>query len=323
MNILKGKKVLITGGAGFIGSNLCEHFVRENEVICLDNLSNSFEENITHLKNLPNFSFIKGDIRDEELVNEILSDGMYVFHNAALGSVSRSVENPLNTNTHNIDGFLNVLNAARLNNVERFIYASSSSTYGDHPGLPKVEDKIGNPISPYAVTKLCNELYANTFHRSYGTPVIGLRYFNVFGKNQNPRGAYAAAIPRFVEAYINNSEITIFGDGEQTRDFTHIENVIQAIECAATSSNSDIFGNVFNIAFGSRISLNDLIALIKEAGEELGLKNSFEIKYGEPRVGDIRDSFASIEKAKSLLNYSPNISLKEGLRKLIALKISE
>ena len=318
MNKLSGKKVLVTGGAGFIGSNVCHHFVQENEVVCLDNLSTGFEKNIESLTSHPNFTFINGDIRDEELCNSILTEGMYVFHNAALGSVSRSVEDPLNTNSNNIDGFLNVLNAARLNNAERFIYASSSSTYGDHPDLPKVEEKIGNPISPYAVTKLCNELYAGTFHKTYNTPVIGLRYFNVFGKNQNPDGAYAAAIPRFVEAFLTNSPITVFGDGEQTRDFTHVENVIHAIECAATSSNDSIFGEVFNIAYGSRISLNGLIALIEEAGNELGVQNKFKIEYSDPRVGDIRDSFASIDKAKSRLQYAPKISLKEGLGKLIS-----
>lgn len=315
---IKDKTIVVTGGAGFIGSNLCDYFVKNNQVIALDNLSTGRLTNLKHLKSLPNFQFIEGDIADTEFCNDVIPEKAFITHNAALGSVSRSIEKPLNTNHHNITAFLNVLETARLKKATKFVYASSSSTYGDHEALPKIEQNIGAPLSPYAVTKLANELYAKVYHNIYNFPIIGLRYFNVFGQNQDPSGPYAAVIPRFLNAMMNGEPITIFGDGEQTRDFTHVSNVISAIQQAFLSTNEAAYGEVFNIAFGARISLNSLVEIIQRLLMDSGkITVPVNVKYLPPRIGDIRNSFASIEKAKSMLGYHPETSLEEGLKILI------
>ena len=312
--MLEGKKILVTGGAGFIGSNLCEFLVQDNEVICVDNLITGKKENIHHLLDNPRFEFLEMDIRDFEACQKAVKGIDIIFHQAALGSVPRSIKTPLNTNEHNITGFLNVLEAARQEEVKRFVYASSSSTYGDHAQLPKVEDVIGNPLSPYAVTKFVNELYAGVYAKLYGIETVGLRYFNVFGRRQDPNGAYAAVIPRFIKSLKHNEPITINGDGEQTRDFTYIENVIQANVLAASTQNKASLNTVYNIAFGSSIYLNGLIEIIKDGFEKNGMKSgSFQVEYGPKRVGDIEHSFASIEKAKEFLGYEPQFSLEEGI----------
>jgi len=312
--MLKGKKILITGGAGFIGSNLCDHFLIHNEVLCVDNLITGKKENIQHLMGHPNFRFEELDIRDYEVCLKITTGIDVIFHEAALGSVPRSIKTPLNTNAHNVTGFLNMLEAARQNDVSRIIFATSSSTYGDHPNLPKIENAIGTPLSPYAVTKQVNELYASVYSRLYNMEIIGLRYFNVYGKRQDPDGAYAAVIPRFIKQMNSGEPITINGDGEQTRDFTFIQDVIQANERAATVKDQKALNTVCNVAFGQRISLNSLVRKIKDNLEKLNLnKADIEIKYGPKRIGDIEHSYASIEKAKTLLNYQPQFSLEEGI----------
>jgi len=317
--MLKHKKILVTGGAGFIGSNLCEYFLKEdNEVICLDNFLTGKRENITGFIKLKNFCLIEGDIRNPKDCANAAKDVDYVFHQAALGSVPRSIENPEPTNDINIGGFLNMLIASRDAKVKRFIYASSSSVYGDNPALPKVEANIGKPLSPYAVTKQVNELYAKVFADLYGMEVIGLRYFNVFGQRQDPDGAYAAAIPKFIRLLLKGETPVIFGNGEQSRDFTYISNVVHANECAALTENSKALNTVFNIAYGSRISLNDLYSLLTENLSKFK-KEIKDIKpdYVSERKGDIKDSLASIEKAKTLLGYRPDCDVKSGLERSI------
>lgn len=316
MTPLSGKKVLVTGGAGFVGSNLCDHFVKSNnEVYCLDDLSTGKKENIEHLMDLPNFHFIKGDIRDYKTCNELTSKVEIVFHQAALGSVPRSIDNPLLTHSVNNTGFLNMLEAARQNKVERFIYAASSSTYGDSKELPKVEDNIGKPLSPYAVTKLSNELYARIYADLYGIKVIGLRYFNVFGRKQDPNGAYAAAIPKFIKLLLEGNSPVINGDGSQSRDFTYIDNVIQINALAASTQNSEAFNQVYNVAFGKQTNLNDLLDLInKELAFYKPDVTNIKPSYGSERVGDVKHSHADISKAKRLLNYQPKYSLTDGMK---------
>lgn len=317
--MLKHKKILVTGGAGFIGSNLCESFLKQdNEVICLDNFLTGKRENITGFIKLKNFSLIEGDIRNPKDCAIAAKDVDYVFHQAALGSVPRSIENPSPTNDINIGGFLNMLLASRDAKVRRFIYASSSSVYGDNPALPKVEANIGKPLSPYAVTKQVNELYAKVFADLYGMEIIGLRYFNVFGQRQDPDGAYAAAIPKFIRLLLKGETPVIFGNGEQSRDFTYISNVVHANECAALAENPKALNTVFNIAYGSRISLNDLYSLLTE-NLSIFKKEIKDIKpdYVSERKGDIKDSLASIEKAKTLLGYNPNCDVKSGLERSI------
>jgi UDP-N-acetylglucosamine/UDP-N-acetylgalactosamine 4-epimerase len=315
---IKGKTILITGGAGFIGSNLSEHFLEHNTVRCLDNLSTGYKRNIEHLLSNPKFAFIEADIVSLEACLEATKDCDIIYHQAALGSVPRSIAEPVNTNANNITGFLNVLEAARLNKVKRFIYAASSSTYGDSVELPKLEDNIGRPLSPYAVTKYVNELYASVYSGLYGIETIGLRYFNVFGKRQDPDGAYAAVIPKFVDLMLQNQSPTINGDGEQTRDFTHIENVILANELSGLTSSSDALNQVYNVACGESISLNDLFITIKESLKEFNpaVSNLVPV-HGPNRVGDIRDSLAAIEKAKIKLGYTPEMKLKDGIEKSI------
>ena len=316
---LSKKKVLITGGAGFIGSNLCTSFLEAgNEVICLDNLSTGFRSNIEHLLGLPGFSFVEGDIRDYNTCAELISGVDLVLHQAALGSVPRSIKDPITSNSVNVDGFLNILQAAREKGLDRVVYAASSRAYGDSKELPKVEEHIGMPISPYAVTKYVNELYAHVFANLFGLKIIGLRYFNVFGRKQTPDGAYAAAIPKFVKALINHKSPTIHGDGLQTRDFTYIDNVIQINHLAAQTNNPDAFNNVYNVACGERTSLLDLIGVIKESLSKFDPKISeIQVEHGPPREGDVRDSLADISKAKELLGYQPEYSLNEGIREAI------
>ena len=312
-------KILVTGGAGFIGSNLVEYFLSNNyQVVCLDNLSTGKFDNISDFISLSNFEWMEGDIRDLEVCRQAVLGCDYVLHQAALGSVPRSIHDPVQTNSVNISGFLNILTAARDAKVKRMVYAASSSTYGDSVALPKVEDNIGNPLSPYAVTKLVNELYADVFHKLYGMSVVGLRYFNVFGRRQDPNGAYAAVIPKFVHSFLSNQEIVINGNGEHSRDFTYIDNVILANVCALNAAENDVSGEVFNVAFGRQTSLNEML-------QEMSLLFSKRfpnaapsgITYGPERVGDIPHSWASIEKAKNKMNYQPTHDFKRGLEEAI------
>lgn len=309
-------RILITGGAGFIGSNLCDYFIEKGyEIICLDNLSTGFYSNITHLIEHPNFKFIEGDITDLAICKEAIKGCQYVLHQAALGSVPRSINDPITTNKVNINGFLNMLVAAKDENIKRFIFAASSSTYGDSKASPKIEDQIGKPLSPYAITKYVNELYADVFHKTYGLNYIGLRYFNVFGKRQTPNGAYAAVIPKFVSQFIDGEAPVINGDGSFSRDFTYIKNVIHMNEMAMTTENSEALNQIYNTAFGETTSLSELVNLLKE--ELTNYDENIETIdpiYGPERLGDIPHSLASIEKARLLLNYSPQYSLKDGVK---------
>ncbi|MBN9294964.1 MAG: SDR family oxidoreductase [Flavobacteriia bacterium] len=312
-------KILITGGAGFIGSNLCDHFISKGyEVVCLDNLSTGFYENIKHLKGHPDFTFIEGDIRDPDVCKNAVSGCEYVLHQAALGSVPRSINDPITTNDVNIGGFLNMLVAAKDEKVKRFIFAASSSTYGDSKISPKEEDKIGKPLSPYAITKYVNELYADVFHKTYGLDYIGLRYFNVFGQRQTPDGAYAAVIPKFVSQFMNGEAPVINGDGSFSRDFTYIKNVIHMNERALQTNNPKALNQIYNTAFGTTTSLNELVELLKQelSHYDENIKNIAPV-YGPERKGDIPHSLASIDKAKTLLEYDPAYSIKDGIQESI------
>ncbi len=313
------KNILITGGAGFIGSNLCEYFVGQgNNVVCLDNFATGHRHNIAHLLDKPNFKLIEGDIRNASDCEKAISGMDYVLHQAALGSVPRSINDPVTSNDVNVSGFLNMLVAARDAKVKRFVYAASSSTYGDSEALPKVEDKIGKPLSPYAITKYVNELYAEIFSRTYGIETIGLRYFNVFGRKQDPNGAYAAVIPKFVMQLMQHESPIINGDGNFSRDFTYIDNVVQMNELAMTTQNPEAVNTVYNTAYGDRNTLNDLVRYLKEYLSEFDSKiGDVEIIYGPNRAGDIPHSLASIDKAKALLNYDPKFSIKEGLHEAV------
>jgi len=327
---------LITGVAGFIGSNLLEKLLTLNQkVIGIDNFETGYQhnidqaiqdaENISGVRSLDkNFSFIKGDIRELEDCQKACENVDYVLHQAALGSVPRSIEDPIRTNKANIDGFLNMLVAAKDAKVRRFVYAASSSTYGDHPALPKVEDKIGNPLSPYAVTKLVNELYAQVFARTYDFNTIGLRYFNIFGKRQDPNGAYAAVIPKWTEAIIKGKDVFINGDGETSRDFCYIENTIQMNLLAATTENPEAANQVYNVALNDRTSLNDLYQMI----EEILVNKIDELERKEPikrgfRAGDVRHSQADISKAQAMLNYSPTYKIEHGMEESMEWYISQ
>lgn len=312
---IKNSKILVTGGAGFIGSNLCESLLEsDNSVVCLDNFATGKRENIQHLLKYPKFQLLEGDIRNLNNCKNACDGVEFVLHQAALGSVPRSIEDPITTNDVNNSGFLNMLVAARDAKVKRFIYAASSSTYGDSKGLPKVEDVIGKPLSPYAITKYVNELYADIFQKTYGLDTIGLRYFNVFGRKQDPNGAYAAVIPKFVMQFMKYESPVINGDGEFSRDFTYIDNVIQMNLLAISTTNKEAINQVYNVAFGERTTLNELVSTLR-----LKLSNFDEriadvaIKYGPTRVGDIPHSLASIEKAKELLGYNPQYSIEQGL----------
>lgn len=311
--------ILITGGAGFIGSNLCEYFLsKKYKVVCLDNFATGHRHNVKLFMNDPNFTLIEGDIRNLVDCQNAVKGVDYVLHEAALGSVPRSIIDPVTTNDVNVSGFLNMLVASRDAKVKRFIYAASSSTYGDSVGLPKVEDVIGKPLSPYAITKYVNELYAEIFSRTYGLETIGLRYFNVFGRKQDPNGAYAAVIPKFVMQLMQLESPIINGDGNYSRDFTYIDNVIQMNELAMTTNNADAINTVYNTAFGDRTTLNDLLKYLKEYLSKYDSRiANVEVIHGPNRAGDIPHSLASIDKAKSLLNYNPKYSMQEGLKEAV------
>jgi UDP-N-acetylglucosamine 4-epimerase len=320
MNItLSNKKILVTGGAGFIGSNICSALLEmNNEVICLDNFATGKRENLSAFINHKNFTLIEGDIRKLEDCISATKGVDYVLHQAALGSVPRSIKDPITSNEVNVGGFLNMLVASRDNNVKRFVYAASSSTYGDSESLPKVEDVIGRPLSPYAITKYVNELYADIFSKTYGLETIGLRYFNVFGRKQDPNGAYAAVIPKFVSQLMNLESPTINGDGNYSRDFTYIDNVLQANFLSLVADKKAI-NTVYNVAFGDRNTLNDLMGYLKEFLSEFNPKiKDIKVIYGDNRQGDIPHSHASINKAKELLNYSPQFSLQKGLKEAVS-----
>ena len=316
---LSEKKILVTGGAGFIGSNLIEVLLeKRNRIVCLDNFATGKRENLTAFLNNTNFTLIEGDIRNLEDCKKAVAGVDCVLHQAALGSVPRSISDPIATDGVNIGGFLNMLVASRDAGVKRFVYAASSSTYGNSKSLPKVEDVIGKPLSPYAITKYVNELYADTFYRTYGFETIGLRYFNVFGRKQDPNGAYAAVIPKFVNQLINYESPVINGDGEYSRDFTYIDNVIQMNLLALTSENPEAINQVYNTAFGQRATLNDLVISLKNYLGEYDPKiKEVQIIYGPNRIGDIPHSMASIEKAQKLLNYQPQFSLQNGLMEAV------
>ena len=319
MKVPTKHSILITGGAGFIGSNLCEYFLSKgHQVTCLDNFATGHRHNLKDFMNHPDFSLIEGDIRNLSDCQKAVQGVDYVLHQAALGSVPRSIKDPITTNEVNVSGFLNMLVASRDAKVKRFVYAASSSTYGDSQGLPKVEDVIGKPLSPYAITKYVNELYVDIFSRTYGLETIGLRYFNVFGRKQDPNGAYAAVIPKFVMQLMQLESPLINGDGNYSRDFTYIDNVIQMNELAMTTRNPEAVNTVFNTAYGDRNTLNDLVAYLKEFLSAYNPKIAdVAIAYGPNRAGDIPHSLASIEKAKALLGYNPQFSLQQGLKEAV------
>jgi len=317
--ILSDSRVLVTGGAGFIGSNLVESLLYSgNYVVCLDNFSTGKRENLNAFVDDPKFKLIEGDIRNYDDCVSAVENIDIVFHEAALGSVPRSIKDPVTSTDVNIGGFVKMLFAAKEAGVKRFIYAASSSTYGDHPDLPKVEDKIGNPLSPYAITKYVDELFAGNFSKTYGIDVIGLRYFNVFGRHQDPDGAYAAVIPKFVKMLMKHEVPLINGDGSVSRDFTYIDNVIQANNLAAIVQDKKALNQVYNVAHGERTTLNELFHIIQRFAGRLD-KDVLSIKpvYGPFRDGDIQHSLASIEKAKKLLGYAPVKNVEEGLEEAI------
>lgn len=311
--------ILVTGGAGFIGSNLCEHFLQKNEnVICLDNFATGHLHNLEAIIDHKNFTLITGDIRNFEDCKTAVQGVDFVLHQAALGSVPRSINDPITSNDVNVSGFLNMLVAARDAKVKRFVYAASSSTYGDSEALPKVENNIGKPLSPYAITKYVNELYAEIFGKTYGLETIGLRYFNVFGRKQDPNGAYAAVIPKFVTQLMRHESPIINGDGNFSRDFTYIDNVILMNELALKTTNPEAINSVFNTAFGDRTTLNDLMRYLIEYLSNFDPKIAkVPVIYGENRNGDIPHSLASIEKAKKILGYDPQFSIQDGLKEAV------
>ena len=312
--------ILITGGAGFIGSNLTEYFLGKGyKVTCLDNFSTGYQHNIESFLSNPNYTLIEGDIRNLDDCKKALIDVDYVLHQAALGSVPRSINDPITSNSVNVSGFLNMLVASKEANIKRFVYAASSSTYGDSQTLPKVEDVIGKPLSPYAVTKFVNELYADVFSKTYGIECIGLRYFNVFGRRQNTEGAYAAVIPLFVKQLMNHQSPKINGTGENSRDFTYIDNVIQMNELAMKTQNTNAINTVYNTAVGDRTNLNELVSYLKEFLSEFDPEiANIKIEYGPNRQGDVAHSLASIEKAKQLLQYNPTHKIADGLKEAVS-----
>jgi UDP-N-acetylglucosamine 4-epimerase len=316
---LVGKKIVVTGGAGFIGSNLCEALLNlEVKVTCFDNFATGHRHNVESFLDNPNFNLIEGDIRDLAACHSACKDQDFVLHQAALGSVPRSINDPITTNEVNVGGFLNMLVAARDAEVKRFIYAASSSTYGDSESLPKVEDVIGKPLSPYAITKYVNELYAENFFRTYGLNTIGLRYFNVFGRRQDPNGAYAAVIPLFVKKFINHERPEINGDGTFSRDFTYIDNVILMNLLSITTENENALNQIYNTAVGDRTTLVQLTELIKKhlaVYDQSIIK--VEIVHRENRVGDIPHSLASVDKSKRLLDYEPSHTIDNGIEEAV------
>lgn len=314
-------KILVTGGAGFIGSNLCEHFLQEGHTVrCLDNFATGKPENIIPLleKYPKTFQLQVGDIRNLTDCQKAVEGIEYVLHEAALGSVPRSIKDPITTNEVNIGGFLNMIVASRDAGIRRFVFAASSSTYGDSQSLPKVEEVIGKPLSPYAITKYVDELYTDVFSRTYGFEYIGLRYFNVFGRRQDPFGAYAAVIPLFVKKFMAHEAPNINGDGEYSRDFTYIDNVIQMNQLALTTTNPDAVNQIYNTAFGERTTLNQLVAYLKEYLSEFDPEIAkIEPTHGPNRTGDIPHSLACVNKAKNLLGYNPQFSMKQGLKEAV------
>ena len=308
-------KILITGAAGFIGANLCEYMLTKGyDVIGLDNYATGFKDNIISYLDHPNFQFIKGDIRSLKTFTKASEGVDCILHQAALGSVPRSIKDPLTSNEVNINGFLNLLEAAKVNQVKRIVYAASSSTYGDSKVLPKTEDVIGKPLSPYAVTKYVNELYADVFAKTYGMELIGLRYFNVFGRRQTPNGAYAAVIPKFIAQFLKGESPVINGDGSYSRDFTYIDNVIQMNYLAMTTKNPDAVNQVYNTALGDRITIKEMAEAIKTGLTKYKKEVAkIPLQFGPERLGDLPHSQASIEKAKKLLNYSPTHTFEEGI----------
>lgn len=319
------KTWLVTGCAGFIGSNLVEVLLGlDQNVVGLDNFATGFQHNLDDIKKevssqqWDRFTFVQGDIRDSDTCHHVTQDVDVILHQAALGSVPRSIDNPLNSNDSNVTGFLTLLNAAKENGVKRFVYASSSSVYGDSVELPKVEARTGNVLSPYAVTKAVNELYANVFYRTYGIETIGMRYFNVFGKRQDPNGAYAAVMPKWIAQILGGEDVYINGDGETSRDFTYIDNVVQANILAGVTSNAEAYGEAFNVAAGGRETLNNLYtAITSEIKRKIPSLKIKSVKYRDFRAGDIRHSNADIDKARTLLGYMPTHTLAEGLKSSI------
>ncbi|WP_086478456.1 SDR family oxidoreductase [Arenibacter amylolyticus] len=316
---LEGKSILVTGGAGFIGSNLIEVLLELNaKVTCLDNFATGHKHNIAPFLENENFTLLEGDIRDLDTCHKACKDQDFVLHQAALGSVPRSINDPITSNDVNVGGFLNMLVAARDAGVQRFVYAASSSTYGDHEALPKVEETIGKPLSPYAITKYVNELYADNFFSTYGLNTIGLRYFNVFGRRQDPNGAYAAVIPLFVKQFMKHESPVINGDGTYSRDFTYIDNVVQMNLLSITSENKDALNQVYNTAVGDRTTLVQLTDLLKKHLSKYDAKIAdVNITHGPNRKGDIPHSLASVEKAKRLLNYEPSHTIDKGIEEAV------
>lgn len=313
------KKWLVTGVAGFIGSNLLEALLKLNQtVVGLDNFSTGYQKNLDEVKGLVSseqwqrFTFVKGDITDAQVCVDVCAGVDYVLHQAALGSVPRSIADPITTNASNVTGFLNMLEASKQNKVTSFVYAASSSTYGDHPALPKVEENIGNPLSPYAVTKYVNELYADVYNRTYGFKCIGLRYFNVFGRRQDPDGAYAAVIPKWTASMIKGEQVFINGDGETSRDFCYIENTVQMNILAATGPD-EAKAEVYNVAVGDRTTLNELYASIKHALQQSQVNVALEPEYRDFRPGDVRHSQADVSKAVNKLGYAPQFRIQAGI----------
>lgn len=325
MSRIENSKVLVTGGAGFIGSNLTEVLLSQNnQVVCLDNFATGKRANVEPFLTHPNYALIEGDIRDAEACAKACEGVDYVLHQAALGSVPRSIDDPVTTDQVNCNGFVTMLVAAKNARVKRFVYAASSSTYGDSESLPKVEEVIGRPLSPYAVTKFVNELYADVFAKTYGMEFIGLRYFNVFGRRQDPYGAYAAVIPKFAIALMKGESPQINGDGSYSRDFTYIDNVIQINQRAATTQNQEAINQVYNTAFGERTTLNELFEALRSAmGRHIPSIANIEAIHGANRLGDIPHSLADISKAKTLLGYDPQFSLSQGLDAAAAWYVDE
>ena len=316
---MKNIKVLVTGASGFIGSNLCEYLLNdEYEVVALDNLATGHKSNLSAVLDHSNFTFINGDIRNLETCRNAVKGCVYVLHQAALGSVPRSINDPVTSNEVNVGGFLNMLVACKDEGVQKMVYAASSSTYGDSKSLPKVEHEIGKPLSPYAITKYVNELYADVFFKTYGLNTIGLRYFNVFGRKQDPNGAYAAVIPKFTSQLMRKESPTINGDGSFSRDFTYIDNVIQANVKAMLVEDSEAMNQVYNVAYGERTDLNQLVNALKSSLSKFDSEiNDVPVVYGSERAGDVPHSLASIEKAKNLLDYQPEYNIEKGLQEAV------
>lgn len=314
------KKILVTGGAGFIGANLCETLINGGALVyCLDNLATGHIENLKAIENHPNFTFLQGDIRIIEDCQKAVAHCDYVLHQAALGSVPRSIKDPATSNDVNVGGFLNMLIAAKDKGVKRFVYAASSSTYGDSEKLPKLEDEIGKPLSPYAITKYVNELYADVFHKTYGIDCIGLRYFNVFGRKQDPNGAYAAVIPKFTKQLMEHTAPVINGDGSFSRDFTYIDNVIEMNIKSMLVEDTKALNTVYNVAYGERTDLNELVNILKTELSKFDPSiSTIGSQHGSERSGDVAHSLASIEKARRLVGYDPQFSIRDGLKEAMS-----